>query len=257
MPCAEGRVVHDADSHVVETPEWFAPYADPQIRGRISPFYVSAGKPGEAILSRPFVQRRPDPVTEPGGSRDHAAQELERARGRSSRRTGRARSTCSASRASWSSTPSSTSYLVDARARRRPRPRLRRRARPQPRDDRLLLGRPPPARRPCYVPLADFDARRARWPTRRSRMGATALLIPSRCPPGHSPSHVGLDPGVGARAGGGLPIVFHVGGGGRCSRPDYFANGLPPVPTSTAATRTSARSTTWRSRTRRCRRWRR
>ena len=29
MPYAEGRVIHDADSHVIETPEWFEPYADP------------------------------------------------------------------------------------------------------------------------------------------------------------------------------------------------------------------------------------
>ena len=28
----------------------------------------------------------------------------------------------------------------------------------------------------------------------------------------------------------GLPIVFHVGGGGRLLDPDYFENGLPPVP---------------------------
>ena len=83
------------------------------------------------------------------------------------------------------------------RARRRPRLRLRLRARPQPRDARLLLGRPPPARRPCYVPLRDFE-RAARWPREAIAAGAKALLVPSGCPRGHSPSHVGLDPGLGA-----------------------------------------------------------
>src|SRR5438034_1004327 len=32
-------VVHDADSHVMETPDWFVPYADPGIRARLRPAY--------------------------------------------------------------------------------------------------------------------------------------------------------------------------------------------------------------------------
>ena len=67
------------------------------------------------------------------------------------------------------------------------------------------------------------------------RSGAKALLVPSGCPRGHSPSHVGLDP-VWARAEeAGLPIVFHVGGGhrladGKLLDEEYFENGGPHVP---------------------------
>ena len=88
-------------------------------------------------------------------------------------------------------------------------------------------------------------------------MGAAALLIPSGCPAGHSPSHIGLDPLWAAAQEAGLPIVFHVGGTGELIDPDYFATASRSRPTSTAARRTSARSTTWASPTRRCRRWRR
>ncbi len=35
MSYAEGRVIHDADSHVVETPGWLEPYADPAVRDRL------------------------------------------------------------------------------------------------------------------------------------------------------------------------------------------------------------------------------
>ena len=49
-------------------------------------------------------------------------------------------------------------------------------------------------------------------------MGAKGLLIPSRCPDGHSPSHIGLDPIWAMAQEAGLPILFHVGGGGSCSR---------------------------------------
>jgi predicted TIM-barrel fold metal-dependent hydrolase len=80
-----------------------------------------------------------------------------------------------------------------------------------------------------YVPLADFD-RAAAMADEAIAIGCKALMIPSACPKGHSPSHIGLDP-VWARAQEArLPIVFHVGGGGRLLDPHYFDNGLPPVP---------------------------
>ena len=58
-------------------------------------------------------------------------------------------------------------------------------------------------------------------------MGAAALLVASGCPPGHSPSHVGLDPVWAQAQEAGIPIVFHVGGTGDLIDPNYFRNGLP------------------------------
>ncbi|MGO9606669.1 MAG: amidohydrolase family protein [Candidatus Binataceae bacterium] len=88
-------------------------------------------------------------------------------------------------------------------------------------DRRLLAS--------CYVPLADFAGAEA---TAREAIaiGAKGLLIPSRCPKGHSPSHIGFDPLWALAQEAGLPILFHVGGGGQLLSPDYFKNGLPPVP---------------------------
>ena len=61
-------------------------------------------------------------------------------------------------------------------------------------------------------------------------MGCKALLIASASPRRHSPSHVGLDPVWAQAQEAGIPIVFHVGGGGRLVDPMIFENGLPPVP---------------------------
>src|SRR5207245_10354821 len=61
-------------------------------------------------------------------------------------------------------------------------------------------------------------------------MGSKALLVPSACPARHSPSHVGLFPVWEIAQEARIPIVLHVGGGGRRLDPPYFANGLPPVP---------------------------
>ncbi len=80
-----------------------------------------------------------------------------------------------------------------------------------------------------YVPLADFE--RTTTAAREAiETGAKALLIPSRCPDGHSPSHIGFDPLWAMAEEAGLPIVFHVGGGGKLLEEAYFNNGLPPVP---------------------------
>ena len=61
-------------------------------------------------------------------------------------------------------------------------------------------------------------------------MGAAALLVASGCPPGHSPSHVGLDPVWAQAQEAGIPVVFHVGGTGDLIDANYFLNGLPIPP---------------------------
>lgn len=49
MPYAEGRTFYDADSHVMELPDWLAPYADPAFRDRIPPFsLLSTGRKAAA-----------------------------------------------------------------------------------------------------------------------------------------------------------------------------------------------------------------
>ncbi|MBI1329786.1 MAG: amidohydrolase family protein [Alphaproteobacteria bacterium] len=79
----------------------------------------------------------------------------------------------------------------------------------------------------AYVPLADFEGaiQTARKAIAR---GAKALMIPSVCPKGHSPSHIAFEPLWAMAQEAGLPIVFHVGGEEKIN-PAYFNNGLPKV----------------------------
>jgi len=79
----------------------------------------------------------------------------------------------------------------------------------------------------AYVPLADF-ARAAAAAREAISLGAKALLIPSRCPAARSPSHVGFDPVWALAQDAGIPILFHVGGEEKLN-PSYFENGLPRV----------------------------
>ncbi|HXQ22861.1 MAG TPA: amidohydrolase family protein [Candidatus Acidoferrales bacterium] len=68
MPYAEGRSFFDADSHVMETPEWLPAHADPAFRDRIRPF--SLGSTGTAARVREMIargQRRAgNPAERPG-----------------------------------------------------------------------------------------------------------------------------------------------------------------------------------------------
>ncbi len=79
----------------------------------------------------------------------------------------------------------------------------------------------------AYVPLADVDRATATVKSALA-MGAKALMIPSRCPKGHSPSHIAFDPVWRMAEEAGLPILFHVGGEEKIN-PDYFTNGMPKV----------------------------
>jgi len=80
----------------------------------------------------------------------------------------------------------------------------------------------------AYVPLEDFDLARTTT-TAALRGGAKALMVPSRCPQRHSPSHVALDAVWAQAQEAGVPVLFHVGGEEKMN-PTYKLNGLPPVP---------------------------
>ncbi len=226
-PYAQGRVYHDADAHVMETPDWLVPWADPYVRERMRPLYVSTVKPGEER----FIDRLRVKFKEP---EQRAAAEAE-----------------IMLRKNWSALGSFlkedrpraldllgfssqlvfntflNKYLNDAEhgpdldfAYGLARAHNRAQVDFCSVDRRLLpVG---------YVPLADFERARA-MAEEAIEMGCKALLVPSACPARHSPSHIGLFPVWEVAQEAGLPIVFHVGGGGRLLDPKYFENGLPPV----------------------------
>jgi uncharacterized protein len=60
VPYAEGRAFCDADSHLMELPDWLGSYADPDVRDRIRPLHLGgAGRLAEEAV-RQAEQRRHD-----------------------------------------------------------------------------------------------------------------------------------------------------------------------------------------------------
>ena len=232
MPYAH-RPMHDADSHVMETPDWLVAHAEPGVREKLPPIYVATVRPGEDRMIDLFRARHADPA--------YRAQDEEQI----------------LLRKNWAATGS---FIPDDRPRALDllgfesqlvfNTFLNQKLLVAERGDdvdfaygfagahnRAMLEFCAADRRllaTAYVPLRDF-ARAAAMAREVIDAGAKALLVPSGCPRGHSPSHVGLDPVWAQAQEAGLPIVFHVGGGlrqpdHRLLDRDYFENGGPPVP---------------------------
>jgi predicted TIM-barrel fold metal-dependent hydrolase len=221
-------VIHDADSHVMETPDWFMDFADPGVREKLKPLFVATVKPGEADLIEEMRRRHADPEFRAQDAEEIWTRKNWKATGSFlAEDRGRALDLLGfASQLVFNTFANKTLKKAEDSADLEYAYGLARAHNRAMVDfcsaDRRLLA-------VGYVPLADFP-RAAAMAEEALAMGCAALMVASACPAGHSPSHIGLDP-VWARAEeAGRPVVFHVGGGGQLLDPDYFRNGLPEVP---------------------------
>jgi len=235
MPYIAGRVVHDADAHIMETPNWLRDHADPAIRERIElPGYTNELKQTgdepedlDAVFARLVERHRSeeflaDEEREVMNRKNFAAtgaflaEDRPRVLDMIGVRSQLVFNTFHNGRLyAWEHSGDLELAYGAARAHNRAMTEF------CSVDPRLLPT--------LYVPLADFERAEA-MAAEAIEMGAAALLVASGCPAGHSPSHIALDPVWRQAEEAGIPVVFHVGGTGQLIDPNYFVNGLP-IPT--------------------------
>lgn len=227
MPYVEDRIVHDADSHLMELPDCLDPWFDPRFRDAYHalPVYRHKLASPRPDWDTAFRRKHDDPAFRVGDAENILLRKNYDAVG-SFRKADRPRAIDLLGFASqlvfttfclgnfglddgddrdltYAAASAHNRMMTDFCA-----------------VDRRLLAT-------AYVPLADFE--RANAAAKEAiALGAKALLIPSRCPKGHSPSHIAFDPVWAQAQEAGIPILFHVGGEEKLA-PSYFENGLPRV----------------------------
>jgi predicted TIM-barrel fold metal-dependent hydrolase len=225
MPYVEGRIVHDADSHIFEPPGTAERYADPGIRERL-------GGVLQHLSAWPSIADTAVAMQRDAAYRARDADEIMVRKNQLAPGAVLAEDRPAALDLLGfaSQLVFTTTYLDPLRDLERG-------------DDlELLYGLALAHDRAIvdfcradrrllpvgYLPLGDID-RSVRAADDAIDLGVAALMIASHPLPRYSQSHVGFDP-IWARAQeAGVPIVFHVGGEQPMASV-YKANGLPPVP---------------------------
>jgi predicted TIM-barrel fold metal-dependent hydrolase len=223
MPYVEGQTVHDADAHVMELPGTIPPYADPAWREALADrIRHKKDADGWAEAARALQQD--------AGFRDGAADSLLARKNYQALGAfdpaDRPRALDLLGFASQLVFSTAGLALFDLEHDADPALSVQA-ARAHNRMmadycsiDRRLLPT-------AYVPLAD-RSRTLSVAREAIALGARGLMIPSRTPYGHGPSHRDFEPLWALAQEAGLPILFHVGGELKMD-PAYVENGGPRV----------------------------
>ena len=240
MPYSQGRVVHDADAHIMETPTWLRDHAEAAFRDRLPVLRYPGGnelrQTGDPAEQQRDLEAAFERLRARHGSAEYRADEEAEIMARKN------------FAATGSFIPEDRPRALDllgfssqlvfntfhngrlhdlehagdvdlafAAARAHNRGMLEFCSV----DSRLLPS--------LYVPLCDPE--KAQVAAKDAlEQGAAALLVASGCPPRYSPSHTDLYPVWGQAQEANIPVVFHVGGTGDLIDKNYFVNGRPIPP---------------------------
>lgn len=217
-----GRIIHDADSHLMELPDCLDPYLDPKFRAAYNALPKLA-KREEGYVETARANHADAAFRESGDAnimlrKNYEAMGafLKEDRPRALDQLGFASQLVfttwclnnfglerpSETELAYATATAHNRMMADFTA-----------------IDRRFLGT-------AYVPLIDIDLA-IKTARDAIELGAKALLIPSR-PTGRSASHIGHDPIWAMAQERGIPILFHVGDEKKLDA-QYFDNGLPRV----------------------------
>lgn len=223
MPYAQGRVIHDADSHIMESLEWLPSYAEPSIRDRLLSLKLEAGGSGAAKAIKLAQARQQDAaataaiaenvVAGPKGWAAYGAMDPSERR-RALDDLGFSRQLVFTTFAGSQFMPSRDLEVKYGGARALNRGIAEWCAG----DDRLVaVG---------VVPLDDAERARAEVEF-AIQAGCGAIWIPAAPAGDRSPGHPDLDPVWRRLAESGTPFMLHVGATAPVLQPAYHDNGHP------------------------------
>ena len=223
MPYVEGQTVHDADAHVMELPGTIERYIEPAFREALSAKLLRAGRDETWVEKARLLQQ--DPEFRAGQAENLLLRKNFQALGAFDRED---RPLAVDLLGFASQLVFSTAGLFLFQLEHAGDPALAVEAARA--HNRMMVDYCAVDRRllpTAYVPLVD-RTRAIEVAREAIAMGCKGLMIPSRVPAGHAPSHSDFDPLWALAQEAGLPILFHVGGENKID-PAYFENGGPQV----------------------------
>lgn len=228
MPYVEDRVIHDADAHTMEPPEWLDEFGSRKvIEHAKANFSIGDNNPVFAE-----IERSRDLHTQDEFRGDAEAEVMLRKNYRAHGAWDPADRTEALDYMGFASQlvfPSMPNTLLEAMEHEAPAELTYEAASAANRaqiefcrhDDRLLPV--------AYVPLQDLHMA-APCATEAIEAGAAALLIPNRMPKDHAHSHIAFDAVWAQAQEARLPVVMHVATPDLVMPPQHRNNGLPPEP---------------------------
>ena len=227
MSYIEGRVVHDADSHVMETPDWLSAFAADGLYKRLESLMLAqVGELGVEELTRCRSLHADSDYR----SQD-AVEILQRKNWRATGsflRQDRAEAVDLLGVASQLVFPTLCNVMLETLEGQDDMELLYGAASSTNRAQVEFCSVDPRLLPAGYLPLADLE----RAPVAAAEaleLGCQGLVIPSACPRHHATSHIALDRVWAQLEEAGIPLLFHVGAADQVLPPAHANNGLPPV----------------------------
>lgn len=228
LPYVTDRVIHDADAHVMETPEWIEEFAS----RRVQEYALANFDIGDVGKTLAEIENARALHADPAYRAEDGAEVMIR---KNWRATGsfiardRSQALDQLGFASQLVFPTVFNTMLEDLEHGDDHDLTYETASAANRAQVAFCDVDPRLLAVAYVPLSDFD--RARVVAAEAiDLGARALLIPNRCPRDHATSHIGFDPVWAMAAEARVPIIMHVATPELVMAPQHRNNGLPPEP---------------------------
>ena len=228
MAYVTDRIIHDADAHTMEPPEWLDEFGSQQVRdyarteffaGEESPIFSEIDHCRTLHLDPEFRAKAEQEIMLRKNYRAHGA----------SNSLDRSEALDHMGFASQLVFPTMPNTLLEVMEHEAPPSLTYEVASAANRAQIAFCDADPRLLPVAYIPLQDFDLATS-CATEAINAGAASLLIPNRMPKDHAHSHIAFD-SIWARAQeAGIPIVMHVATPDLVMPPQHRNNGLPLEP---------------------------
>ncbi len=227
MPYVEDRIVHDADAHVMETPDWLDEFASRRVADYLRENFDNGGLNATAEVER-CRQLHADADYAAAAGAEIMLRKNWRATG-SFLAEDRSVALDHMGFASQLLFPTVLNVLLENLEHTGDDALIYETASAGNRSLAAFCTDDPRLLPVAYVPLASLE-RAAEAAREAIEVGCKALLIPNRCPRDHAPSHVAFDAVWAQAQEAGLPVLMHVATPELVMPPQHRNNGLPIEP---------------------------